>query len=495
MDISLERRFLSSFKIIGDSKKVCDLSSDIVVPDTKEDILRVVLTNAQYRIRSKDVELGRVVIHGELKVNAVYVPESGTGLNTLTTDIPFECEFEVESADSGCTAIARLDIISLDTRILNPRKIMISAQVSVSQKCYCNSDFTWYTAPVESVKNAFFKTGNAALRLVNLVTEKTFSVEDELPIQNLDESAQLVSTDVSFYADSAEAVGSKLIVKGHADIKAIYSVNGDLESFDTAVSFSQIFELTERDVLPDYNAVVLPTGDYFELSDGRLMFEIHAVMQIVCTENKEFEYIEEAYVCNAETKLEKEKINACVCERLMQLTEAVQINHSADHEIERVIHLSGLTGMPKISDNELSVPITIELIYASDDGQIRSLKAHGSGKINIELDENEAIEDICVSVSALKASCNGKDATINASLGVNVIIQKRSVLAGVCSVEYNEAENSRDMPSIYVCRPESNDLWSIAKRYSSDMAIIEKLNELDEESDISNKLLVVPRIK
>ena len=61
MDISLERRFLSSFKLIGSGKKVCDISSDIVVPDTKEDILRVIMTNAEYSIRSKDVEIAVAV--------------------------------------------------------------------------------------------------------------------------------------------------------------------------------------------------------------------------------------------------------------------------------------------------------------------------------------------------------------------------------------------------------------------------------------------------
>lgn len=495
MDISLERRFISSFKVIGESKKVCDVSSDIVVPDTKEDILRVVLTNSQYRIRSKDVESGRVVIHGELKVNAVYVPESGDGLRVLSTDIPFECEFEVESADSGCTAIAQLEIISLDTRILNPRKILISAQVCVSQKCYCNSDFTWYTAPEQDVKNAFFKTGSTNIRLVNLVAEKTFSVEDELPMQGIDESAQLVSTAVMFHADSADAVGSKLIVKGHADIKVIYCVSSGLESYDTAVSFSQIFELPERDVVPDYNAIILPTGDYFELTDGRLSFEIHAVMQIVCTDTKELEYIEDAYVCGAETKLEREERAACISQRQIQLNEQVQISHSADNDIQRVIHTSGLTGNPKLSGSELSVPLTIELMYASTDGQIRSTKAHGGAKISLDLEEDEAAEDISVSVTALNANCNGKDITINASLCVKANVQKHSALCLVCAAEYSELENSKALPSIYMCRADENDLWSIAKRYSSDAAVITKLNELDENSDISSRLLIVPRIK
>ena len=51
MDISLERKFLSSFREIGSEKKVCNISSDIIVPDTKADILRVVLTNGEYSIR------------------------------------------------------------------------------------------------------------------------------------------------------------------------------------------------------------------------------------------------------------------------------------------------------------------------------------------------------------------------------------------------------------------------------------------------------------
>lgn len=495
MDISLERRFLSSFRIIGESKKVCDISSDIVVPDTKEDILRVVLTNAQYRIRSKDVESGKVTVHGEVKVNAVYVPESGAGLCTLSTDIPFECEFEVESADSGCAAVAELNIISLDTRILNPRKILISAQLCVSQKCYCNSDFTWYTEPAESIKNAFFKTGTADVRLVNLVTEKTFSIEDELPVQNLDEAAQLVSTEASFYTDSAEAVGSKLIVKGHADIKTVYYSNGNLENADTTVSFSQIFELPERDIMPVFAAVILPTGDYFELTDGRLSFEIHAVMQIVCTETKSIDYVEDAYVCSAVTELKTEEKSVCVSERRVQLNETVQLNHNADNDIERIIHISGQTGMPKLSGNELTVPLTVELIYSSFDGQLRSLKVHDSASISIEIDENEVTSDVSAHISAMRANANGSDVTISATVSIDAVAQTRSELRMVSAAEYNELENGKELPSIYMCRAESNDLWSIAKRYNSDIAVITKLNELDETCDMTNRLLVVPRIK
>lgn len=495
MDISLERRFLSSFKLIGSAKIVCDVSSDIVVPDTKEDILRVVMTNADYSIRSKDVESGRVVVHGELKATVVYVPESGEGLSTLSTDIPFECEFEVESADSGCAAIVDLSVISVDTRILNPRKIMVNAQVGVSQKCYCNCDLSWYTAPQEAPKNTFFKKCSSDIRLINLVAEKTFSLENDFAMQASDNGAQFIAAPVSFCVDSAEAVGSKLIVKGHADIKAVFCSGGDIETGETTVSFSQIFELPERDIVPDYTVSILPTGDFFELNDGKVSFEMHAVMQIVCTETKVIDYVEDAYVCGAETILEQEDKTVCIAERSICQTEAVQLDHSADFDIEKVLYMSGIVGTPKAADGELTVPLTVEVICTSVDEHIRSVKLHGSVKFELEVGENEEIGCITAKIASLKSNISGSDISVTTTVAMQVQLKQLRTLQMISSVTVNEPETTAQTPSVYMCIPTENDLWCVAKRYSSDTDMIIALNSLEENGDICGRLLIVPRIK
>ena len=119
-------------------------------------------------------------------------------------------------------------------------------------------------------------------------------------MQCVDEETQLIATPVLFCTDSADIVGSKLIVKGNADIKTVVCNGADTHTGETSISFSQIFELPERDIMPDYTVSILPTGDFFELKDGNVSFEIHAVMQIVCTETKAIEFVEDAYVCGAE---------------------------------------------------------------------------------------------------------------------------------------------------------------------------------------------------
>lgn len=495
MDISLERKFLSSFKLIGNGEKLCDVSSDIVVPDTKEDILRVIMTSADYKIRSKDVESGKVVVHGELNVTAVYVPELGAGLSTLSTDIPFECEFEVDSADSGCVAVAELCIKSVDTRILNPRKVMINAQVGVSQKCYCNCDFSWYTAPAEAPKNTFFKKSSADIRLINLVTEKTFSIENDFSVQGIDDSAQLIATPVSFCTDSAEAVGSKLIVKGHADIKAVFCSGSNFETGETTVSFSQIFELPERDIVPDHTVSILPTGDFFELNDGKVSFEIHAVMQIVCTESKTIDFVEDAYVCGAETVLDEEEKTVCISERTLCQTESAQLTQAADFDIEKVLYMSGIVGTPKVSGNEVTVPLTVEAVCASVDEQVRSVKLHGNASFELDAGENEVIDGTSACISSLRSNINGRELTVTAAVAAQVQMKKSRTLQVVSSVTVNEPDTGMPTPSVYMCMAETNDLWSIAKRYSSDIDMIIALNELEDDADVSGRLLIIPRIK
>ena len=151
--------------------------------------------------------------------------------------------------------------------------------------------------------------------------------------------------------------------------------------------------------------------------------------------------------------------------------------------------------MPKVSGEEISVPIAVEIVYTSTDDQIRSFKVYGSAKISAEIAENETIEGTYASITSLKPSVSGMDVTVDASINIEAHLQVRSKVQFVCSAEYNELDDRKATPSIYMCRSEASDLWSIAKKYSSNVDMIKKINEIDHTTDTSNRLLVIPRIK
>ncbi len=494
MDIALERKFLSTYKLIYSAEHICDLSTDIVVPDTKEDILRIVYTNAKYKIRSKDVESAKLIIRGELEVNAAYVTDNGAKIDSLRADIPFECEFENDNIDSSCASVCDIKLIALESRILNPRKIMVSAQLLVGGKCYHIEEFSWYEKPAGNENKVFFKSDSAYVRLTDIVCEKTFSLEDEFEVNGIVDGAQIITANTEFFSDSADAVGSKLIVKGHAEISILYVNDGKIERTEKTIGFSQIFELTERDVVPEFTANVLPTGDYFEIADSRITFEIHAVMQIVCNTTKQISFLSDAYACNADMQLTEESKDICINRQLTQYRERIQLAYTSDFDVLSVENTSVKYGRIKVSDDEISVPVYADVIYTASDNQLRSAKIQTSAKFSTS-DETGKIDAVDISFSGIRASINGKEISVSADATANVSVCENAQVIMITDAAVEELGETEEMPSIYMCRAADDDLWSIAKRYKSDAGIISELNSLDECDDIKGRLLIIPRIK
>ena len=176
-------------------------------------------------------------------------------------------------------------------------------------------------------------------------------------------------------------------------------------------------------------------------------------------------------------------------------TEAVQLDHSADFDIDKVLYMSGTVGTPKAADGKLTVPLTVEAICASVDEQIRSVKLHGSVKFELEFGENERIGYITAKIASLKSNISASDICVTATVSLQVQLMQFRSLQIISSLTVNEPETTAQAPSVYMCIPNENDLWCVAKRYSSDTDMIIALNALDENDDISGRLLIVPRIK
>ncbi len=494
MDIALERKFLSTYKMIFSAERICDISSDIVVPDTKEDILRIIYTNAKYKIRSKDVEAAKLIIHGELEVNAAYVTDNGDKIDLLRTDIPFECEFENEDIDSSGTSVCDIKLVALESRILNPRKIMVSAQLLVCGKCYHIEEFSWYEKPVENKSKVYFKNASADLSLVDVVCEKTFSLEDELDLNGVSDDAQIISANVEFVSDSADAVGSKLIVKGHTQIGILYVNDGKIEKTEKAIGFSQIFELTERDVVPEYTAYVLPTGDYFEIKDSRLSFEIHAVMQIVCTASKQISFLSDAYACGAQLQLTEESKDICISRRKNQYRERIQLIYTSDFDVLSVENTSVTNGRIKTVENEISVPVYADIIYTAADNQLRSAKIQTSAKFSTS-DEPDEFDELDIRIDGARSVINGKEITVIVDATVTAVVNSNEQARMITAASVEEQIDAEPMPSVYMCRASDNDLWKLAKQYKSDVKAIAELNKLDDSDSVKGRLLIIPRIK
>ena len=56
-------------------------------------------------------------------------------------------------------------------------------------------------------------------------------------------------------------------------------------------------------------------------------------------------------------------------------------------------------------------------------------------------------------------------------------------------------ESGRAGSSAYMCRAMDGDLWSIAKRYGSDIALIKEINGIEDDECIEDRLLLIPVVR
>ena len=180
MKIELKSREGSVYKKLCSSVSEANSDTELIVPDSLEDILRILSCRRQCRIREKNVGQDAVSVSGEIDVTVMYIPETGDGVRVVGTTVPFEISFSAPGADSTSSAVTKLLALTADAKAVNPRKISITTSTVMELSCYKYSDMCWFEPPESVPDKLFFKTSELKCKSIVLVSEKTLSVEDEL---------------------------------------------------------------------------------------------------------------------------------------------------------------------------------------------------------------------------------------------------------------------------------------------------------------------------
>ena len=112
MKIELKSREGSVYKKLCTSVSEANSDTELIVPDSLEDILRILSCRRQCRIREKNVGQDAVSVSGEIDVTVMYIPETGDGVRVVGTTIPFEINFSAPGADSTSSSLPRTRRIS-----------------------------------------------------------------------------------------------------------------------------------------------------------------------------------------------------------------------------------------------------------------------------------------------------------------------------------------------------------------------------------------------
>ena len=133
MEVEVNKENLCINKLVCEKKEIIFVEEDMIVPDSKPDILNTINLNGNVCVYKKEVMDDKVKIEGNVNTYIMYLPDSKEdNLRGLTANINFSQAIAIPGSREGMIAVTCVTIKDMECKVLNGRKINVKTFVFLS---------------------------------------------------------------------------------------------------------------------------------------------------------------------------------------------------------------------------------------------------------------------------------------------------------------------------------------------------------------------------
>ncbi|MCG8502078.1 MAG: DUF3794 domain-containing protein [Firmicutes bacterium] len=520
MGLELSKELIKINELVGEDFSQTLVEGDIIVPDVKPDIARILQVDGIATITDKQVQQDRVVVNGVVNFKILYVPDDASEtIKSICTNSNFSNTIEINSTDSNMQAQVDSDVEHIEFDMINSRKLNIKAVVGMNCKVINTPSMDFVTDIAGEEVQVLKKT----IKAYNIVArnESEFIIKEELEIPTGKPSVKdLLKVDVKITDKDVKVIHNKIIVKGELNVCSLYvgeTEENAIQFMEHEVLFTEILDLdgvTESmHCEVDYNLQDV----YFQLkedSDGDvriLNIENTLSVSASASEKVSVDVVVDTYSPESFVKVEKNtyNIDEIVADNKTQTTIKEVLSMPAD--IPEIVQVYNVITKPYITETKVEVDrIIVEgmidtyILYLSEseESPVYSYKQEVPFVHNIDVKGAvpEMACDVKVEVDHANYSLNAaSEVEIRYIIGVlsRVIKTTQVELVTKADVEAADIANVRSVPSIVMYFVQKGDtLWEIAKKYYTTVQEIANTNNLDETHGLSpGQQLLIPKRK
>lgn len=507
MEFELNRIQMNGFDQVLKGTLRTEETMESIVPDACPDILRVVEADGTVCLTKKEAVSGRVEISGSIKLAVIYVPDGENGLRHMDLTIPFTCEAEGREIGPRCAVVASARLCRADARIINPRKILARAEAAIEVTVYA-------PAGREVCTQVEAEEGQASVEQMIetkevyqtvCVEEKPFSISDDITLSTgKPAAAEILKSWYEVIQGESKIIGNKLIFKGSANIGILYrGVDDGVYTASGELPFSQILEVSGVAEEAENHLVIAVTGAECALSaagEGRnIEIELSAILQAMVSETRTVGVLTDAYSIHQALDIQWENcpvdLQMDKGTRSQNVREIWELTEPARDVIDCRAAVSQVTQSREGSKLILTAQTELELLYFNEQGELFSARRTMEVPCPLELPEECACSCRCTTVGDCYATLVAGGIELRFGLDFTYQGISRRQLTAVSAINPGQEENSGgEQPSLVLRMLERGErLWDVAKVYKTTIADIVKANELEEGSDGTGRLLLIPK--
>lgn len=469
---------------------------EVNVPDIEPDVLRVICAEAAPMLRNKESDAGKVTISGLCDIAVLYEPEQGTGIKKINTSTQFSLSLDVEGANQDTLLVSEVTLASIDTRMVNSRKLIIRYELMYMVEAYSCAEIK-YLSGIEGSDSLQLNFSEESLVVPGSVTERTFVITDSVSAQKADD---ILSYTTGFMTEEVKSVGSKVVVRGNAVTTVLYLYDGKIESIKFESPFSQVIETDRDSEASEYIITLMPTSVYvsksFSEANSRdeLSIEIHAVAQCVAYYEETIKFVNDIYDTKCQISFDK------IEQTVHSLKDISTIKVSDKTAIETEKPVKSITtswariGSAEIAENTLNLSISAGALVTDYDECPMCISRKTT--VSADIPEGDCRELGSISMGNSGARSNNSEVEVSSEFEVQILLFDSVQICCLDNIEELQDENvsPAKRPSIIVYRVCSEEsLWLICKKFKAAVEAVKELNELNCDEVSAGSVLIIPK--
>jgi len=494
MEINTTKETLNVNKVICEKKEMINIQGDMIVPDSKPDILSTISTSGNACIYKKEIMDGKIRLDGNVLTTIMYLADGGQdNVRGLNTGLDFSETINILELQEGMNVDVSTTVKFIECKVINGRKVGIKVTLEVVMKIYSKEAVEIIT----ELKDENIQVLGQNIKINSLLGDgitKAF-VKENISIPSTDNLAEILSVQVSLVDKDIKISYNKVLAKSEVEIKMAYlTEDGRICKTQTRlplVGFIDMPNIKEENVCETSymikNIIIKPNS----IEEHTVYIEIEVEISCMAYEEKEIRTIQDMYCPGEKMEFEKMMVNTITdkqCKKsVCNIREKVNV---PELEAGTIIDV---TITPTINkENRLSGRIVYEgelelnFIFTDD-----SAVGINTKKVNLPFEQSvDGIPENCradtrVEVSSQEFLNQAGVVSSNLDLNFETDSYRATAIPVINNISTTPQEDLEDYSVIIYVVKSGDTLWEIAKRFGSTVDDIVRVNGIERPDKLN----------
>lgn len=309
----MEKQKIKIKRKVMELEKETEVKTDIIVPDIKPDMVAIKTTNANTYICKEEVSTGKLRADGRIDGYVTYLSESGES-RTLEITLDYIENIDDDKIKDNFTSKTKVTIKEIDSKILNERKICVTAKVKIEAGIFEKEEVEY----IKAIENEKFEIKEEKYKIKKIVGDNkaVASVKEFLETENQVPISEIIKVEADLDKIENKISFNKVLSKADLNLRVTYQTEDSKEG-----SVSGTFPITSFIDMENVKDTQICESDYriknmfFKVDSvvsSKITFEIDFNVDLDVYEEEETSIIQDMYSLEKDVDLKSSEIEICV---------------------------------------------------------------------------------------------------------------------------------------------------------------------------------------